>query len=181
MYDINRNPFQSNLDKLKTSTQPSFGPEKAPVTLVVFSDFQCPVCKEEAQVLRQNIATTFKDKVRVYFNDFPLDTIHPWARTAAIAGRCIYRQKPAAFWDFFDWVYENQPQISLDNINTKLQEFASEKGVDGMQLGRCMETKASEPEVNQSVVEGHLLPGIRDADHFHEWAQARRRHSLATA
>ncbi|MGD1092717.1 MAG: thioredoxin domain-containing protein [Bryobacteraceae bacterium] len=156
-YDINRNPFQSNLDKLKTSTQPSFGPEKAPVTLVVFSDFQCPVCKEEAQVLRENIASTFKDKVRVYFNDFPLDSIHNWARTAAIAGRCVYNQKQAAFWDFFDWTYENQIQIGMDNITGKLQQFAGEKGLDGMQLGRCVETKATEAEVDRSVAEGHLL------------------------
>lgn len=157
VYDINHNPYQANLDLLKTDQQPSFGAATAPVVLVIFSDFQCPVCKEEAQVLRQNLAKTFPDKVRVYFKDFPLDSIHNWARTGAIAGRCVFRQNPAAFWTYFDWVYENQSLIGLDNINSKLQAFAQEKGLDGMQLGRCIENKTTDAEVNRSVAEGRAL------------------------
>lgn len=157
IFDINRNPFQANLDKLKTDLQPSFGAAGAPVVIVLFSDFQCPVCKEEAQILRQGLAKSFPDKVRVYFKDFPLDSIHNWARTGAIAGRCVFRQRPAAFWDYFDWVYENQSLIGLDNFNSKIQSFAADKGLDGMQLGRCIETKATEAEVNRSVAEGRAL------------------------
>ena len=157
VFDINGNPFQGNLDKLKTSGQPSFGPATAAVKLVVFSDFQCPVCKEESQVLRQNIAKAFPDKVQVVFEDFPLDAIHNWARTAAIAGRCVYKQNPAAFWDYFDWAYENQTLIGADNFTSKFQAFATEKSLDGMQLGRCVDSKATEAEVNKSVTEGHQL------------------------
>ncbi len=157
VFDINKNPFQANLDKLKIDGAPTFGPANAPVTLVVFSDFQCPVCKEEAQILRKNIATAFPAKVKVYFKDFPLDSLHNWARTAAIAGRCVYRQNPAAFWDYFDWVYENQGNIGLDNFNSKFQSFANEKGLDGMQVGRCIEGKTTEAEVNKSVAEGRAL------------------------
>jgi protein-disulfide isomerase len=157
VYDINHNPFQANLDKLKSDNQPSLGAAGAPVTLVVFSDFQCPVCKEEAQILRQNLASSFPDKVRVYFKDFPLDSIHNWAHTAAIAGRCVFRQNPAAFWTFFDWIYENQSLIGLDNINTKLQAFAQDKGLDGMQLGRCVENKTTESEVSRESAEGRAL------------------------
>jgi hypothetical protein len=144
VYDVNKNPFQGNLDKLKTEGQPSYGAANAPVTLVVFSDFQCPVCKEEAQVLRQNISKSFPDKVRVAFKDFPLDSIHPWAHTAAIAGRCVFKQNPAKFWDYFDWVYENQQSIGLDNFNTKFQEFATAQSLDGMQLGRCVDNKTTD-------------------------------------
>ncbi len=158
VYNINRSPFQANVDKLKADHQPAFGaPAGAPVTIYVFSDFECPICKEEAQILRQNVAATFPDKVRVVFNDFPLDAIHPWARTAAIAGRCIYKQNPATFWDFFDWTYDNQTSIGLDNINSKLQTFANQKGLDGMQLARCIDTKATEAEVDASIAEGRML------------------------
>ena len=157
VYEVNKNPFQSNLDKLKTDSQPSFGAAGAPVVIVAFSDFQCPVCKEEAQVLRENVAKTFPDKVRVYFKDFPLDSIHNWARTAAIAGRCVYRQNPAKFWDYFDWVYDSQQDIGMDNFSSKFQSFASEKGLDGMQLGRCVDNKTTEAEVNKSVDEGYAL------------------------
>ncbi len=156
-WDVNKNPFQSNLDKLKTDAQPTFGPAGAPVTLIVFSDFQCPVCKEEAQVLRQNLAKTFPDKVRVYFKDFPLDSIHNWARQAALAGRCVYKQNPQKFWDYFDWAYENQQTIGADNFSSKFQTFAAEKGLDGMQLGRCMDNKATEAELNKEVDEGRSL------------------------
>jgi protein-disulfide isomerase len=156
IYDVTRSPFQSNIDQLKPDS-PSFGPEKAPVSIFVFADFQCPYCKEEAQVLRQQVASTFKDQVRVYFKDFPLESIHDWARTASLAGRCVYRQNPASFWDFFDWAYNNQTQIKLDNVNSKIQEFAKEKGVDGLQLGRCIENKTTEKEVNAAIDEGHRV------------------------
>jgi protein-disulfide isomerase len=156
-FDVNKNPFQGNLDKLKTDLQPSFGAAGAPVVLVVFSDFQCPVCKEEAVVLRQAVAKNFPDKVRVYFKDFPLEAIHNWAKPAALAGRCVFKQSPAKFWDYFDWAYENQPMIGADNFSSKFQAFATEKGLDGMALGRCMESKTTEAEVNKEIAEGHAL------------------------
>jgi protein-disulfide isomerase len=157
VYDINQSPFQSNLDNLKTDLQPSFGAAGAPVVLVVFGDFQCPNCKSEAEVMRKNVPATFPDKVRVYFKDFPLETIHPWARTAAITGRCVFRESPSAFWQYHDWIYENQSAITLENINEKVQDFAKEKGVDGMQLGRCVESKATEADVNRNIAEGRAL------------------------
>ncbi|HML16858.1 MAG TPA: thioredoxin domain-containing protein [Bryobacteraceae bacterium] len=157
VYDINRSPFQSNLDLLKTDLQPSFGPAGAPVVLVVFSDFECPICKEESTVLRQNVAATFPDKVRVYFNDFPLDAIHTWAHTAAIAGRCVFRQNPTKFWNYFDWIYQNQQSIGLDNFSSRFQSFASENGLDGMQLGRCVDNKMTDAEVTKSIEEGYAL------------------------
>ncbi len=157
VYDVDHNPFQANLDKLKTDLQPSFGAAGAPVVLVMFSDFQCPLCKEEAQIMRKNIAAAFPDKVRVYFKDFPLDSIHNWARTASIAGRCVFRQNPAAFWDYFDYMYENQGAIGADNLSSKIQDFASIKGLNSMQLSRCIETKATDAEINKSVSEGRAL------------------------
>jgi protein-disulfide isomerase len=157
VYDIDHNPFQSNLDKLKTDMTSSFGTAGAPVVLVIFSDFQCPLCKEEAQILRANLQKTFADKVRVYFKDFPIDNLHNWARAAAIAGRCVARQNAPAFWKYFDWVYENQSYIGLDNINNKVMDFAAQNGLDGMQLSRCIDNKATEPEVNKTLAEGHAL------------------------
>lgn len=157
VYNINKSPFESNLLKLKTDLQPSFGAPGAPVVIVVFSDFQCPVCKEEAQVLRQNLAKAYPDKVRVYFKDFPLESIHNWARMAADAGRCVFRQNPQKFWDYFDWMYDQQANIGMDNISSKLQQFATEKGVDGMALGRCVETKATDAEVAKEEDEGKAL------------------------
>ena len=156
-FDVNKNPFQSNLDKLKTDLQPSFGQPGAPVVMVVFSDFQCPVCREEAVILRQALAKTFPDKVRVYFKDFPLEAIHNWAKPAALAGRCVFKQSPAKFWDYFDWVYENQQLIGADNFSSKLQGFLTDKGMDGMATGRCMENKTTEAEVQKEIDEGHSL------------------------
>lgn len=157
VYEMNRNPFQGNLDKLKTDLQPSFGAPGAPLVIVVFSDFQCPVCKQEASILRQNIVQNYPGKVRLYFKDYPLDSIHDWARQAADAGRCVFKQNPQKFWDYFDWIYEQQENIGLDNLSSKLQQFATEKGVDGVQLGRCVETKAGDADVAREIEEGKSL------------------------
>ena len=157
MFDIARNPFDNDLKKIKTELQPSFGTPGATVVIVMFSDFQCSFCKEEAQTIRQNLAKTYPKQVRVYFKDFPLDQIHPWARTASIAGRCVFRQEPATFWDYHDWVFEHQGEINPENFKTKIQDFAKEKNLDAVALTRCIDTRATEPEVNRNVAEGKAL------------------------
>jgi protein-disulfide isomerase len=160
IYNINQNPFQGNLDKLTTNDLPSFGPANAPVTIVEFGDLQCPDCKMEAPVLRQMLPAAFGDKVRVYFKDFPLESIHPWARAAAIAARCVYHEDAKSFWGLYDWVYDNQEQITGDNLKSKVLGWAGGNHVDTAKLGRCIDTKATEPEVNRSIAEGRSL-GVR--------------------
>ncbi len=157
-YNIAKSPFQSNLDQLKAEKQPSYGAGAgAPVSLVVFSDFQCPFCQKEEQELRKNIPAAFGDKVRVSFTDFPLTQIHPWAMKGSIAGRCVYRGGESAFWDYHDWIYQNQKDVTLENFDAKFQEYAKQKGLDALQLGRCMDDKAAAAEVEKSMALGHDL------------------------
>ena len=160
VYRINGNPFQTNLDRLSLVDLPSLGPANAPVTIVEFGDLECPDCRMEAPILRHNVRETFASQVRLYFKDFPLGSIHPWARAAAIAGRCVYHQDAKAFWDFYDWIYENQQEIEPDNLNSKILAWAGQNGLDARRLGSCIETKASEPEVDRSLAEGRSL-GVR--------------------
>jgi protein-disulfide isomerase len=157
VFDVKDNPFKADLDKLKTDLQPNFGTPGAPVVLVLFSDFQCPYCKEEAKMLRGNILSAYPKQVRLYFKDLPLDQIHPWAKAAAIAGRCVFRQNPSAFWDYHDWIYEHQGEITKENFREKALEFAKGKEIDALQFGRCMDTRATEAEVDKSVAEAREL------------------------
>jgi protein-disulfide isomerase len=156
-FEIDKNPFKPQLDKLRTELQPSFGTPGAPVVIVLFSDFECPYCKEEAKSLRSNLVSTYPKEVRLYFKDLPLSQIHPWALPAAIAGRCIFKQNPSAFWDYHDWIYEAQSDISTDNLKSKIVEFVKGREIDPMQLERCMDSKATMPEIEKSIAEAKAL------------------------
>jgi protein-disulfide isomerase len=158
IYDLHGNPFASDLSALNYANQPSFGPANAPLTLALFSDFECPLCKEEAQVIRKNIPASFPNDVRVVFFDLPLDAIHPWARPAAIAGRCVYDQNPQAFWSYFDWMYGHQAEIKVENLKDKIMEWAkTNPGINIEKLTGCIASKATEPEVNRTVEEARKL------------------------
>lgn len=156
-YDVRTSPFQKQLGKLKTDLSPSYGTPGAPVVMVVFSDFQCPLCKQFAQTLKDHLTSTYPTQVRIYFKDFPLDAIHPWARTAAIGGRCVFRANPKAFWEYHDWMYGNQDSIKEDNVKAKIGEFAATHGLDAVQIGRCVDEKSTEAEVDSSVTQGKAL------------------------
>ena len=157
VYNLGKSPFQSNLDQIKLDAQPNYGKAGAPVTIVVYGDFECPVCKVEADVMRKNLVQNFPDKVHVYFKDFPLESIHPWARAASDAGRCVYKQDPQAFWKFHDWIYDNQEGITPDTLNAKVMTWAGTAGVDSIQLGRCVEDKVADKEVAQNIAEGRAM------------------------
>lgn len=158
IYDVNRSPFEQELAKLTTEGQPALGAPGAPVSIVIFSDFQCGFCAQEARMLRENLPKTYPQQVRLYFKDLPLDQIHPWARLAAIAGRCVYRQSEEAFWSYHDWVFANQAQLDPKNFKTRFLEFAKSHGkLDDFQLANCLDKRLTEAEVNRSVAEAQAL------------------------
>jgi protein-disulfide isomerase len=151
-FDVTFNPFKKDLDKLKTAFQPSLGTPGATVVIVLFSDFQCPYCKVEAQMLRQNLISTYPTQVRLYFTDFPLEQLHPWARAAANAGRCVFHQDPASFWEYYDWIYGHQETITADNLKSIATIWAKDrKDVDAAQLGACMDNKEFDKEVDGEI------------------------------
>lgn len=157
VFDAANNPFKKDLDLLKTDLQPGYGTPGASVVVVIFSDFQCPYCKNEAKMIRDNLTTAFSKEIRVYFKDFPLEQIHNWAKPAAIAGRCVYRQNTDKFWDYHDWIFANQELTTLDNLRSKLEGFAVEKKLDAADLLKCYDTKATEAEVTKNFAEGRAL------------------------
>ncbi len=163
IYNITENPFHDNLSKINVEGRPSLGTPGAPVVIVEFSDFQCHFCKEEAKVYRENLKD-FPKEVHFYFADFPLENVHPWARAAAIAGRCVYRQNADAFWKFHDWIFDNQEQITPENLRQKVIDWGTGTGPDAglaaldiTQLTSCMDTKATDAEVETTVKMGKAL------------------------
>ncbi|MDQ6708320.1 MAG: DsbA family protein [Acidobacteriota bacterium] len=157
VFDVAQNPFKPDLDKIKTDSQPSFGTAGAPVVIVEFSDFECSYCREEAKMLRTNLLSAYPKQVRLYYKDYPLEQIHPWSKPAAIAGRCIFQQNPVAFWDYHDWIFENQKDVTAENLKSKILDFGKDKKLDALQLTRCMDTKATASEVEKSMAEGRDL------------------------
>jgi protein-disulfide isomerase len=158
VYNVNNNPFKPDLDKLKTQFQPSQGTPGAPVVLVEFSDLACPHCKTQAEMLKKNLMATYPTQVRFYFKDFPLVQIHPWAMPASIAGRCVFRQDPAAFWEYHDWVFARQESITPDNLKSQVMDWAKgQKGLDALQLNKCIDEKATQKDIDANIQEAREL------------------------
>jgi protein-disulfide isomerase len=157
VYDTAKSPFQSTIDKIKLENQPQFGSAKPQVDMVVFGDFQCPFCKAEAEVVRGNLVKAFPQGVRVTFKDFPLEAIHPWARAGSIAGRCVYSQSADKFWNFHDWIYSVQETIGPENLKEKVVDWAGKNGLNAAAVGSCIDTKATDAEVNANLAQARDL------------------------
>jgi protein-disulfide isomerase len=149
MFDMAGSPFAENRAKLHIAGNPSEGPTDAKVTIVEFSDFECPHCREFSQILR-SIEPQYP-QVRIVFKDFPLTQIHPWSETAAIAARCAYIQQPSAFWTFQAQIFDNQDLISAENVWDKLTALAAQDNLDADAFKTCM----SSPEAKQAVQANH--------------------------
>jgi protein-disulfide isomerase len=156
VWNVNQSPFLDTLAHLPSSG-PSFGPEGAKISMVVFSDFECPYCRQFAKTLRDNVTKTYPRDVRVSFANFPIESIHPWARAAAEGGACITAQKPDAFWTFHDWIFQHQGEVTTANVKDKLLDFAKQQGLDPAKLSSCIDTHASAPAVDRDIAAGRAL------------------------
>jgi protein-disulfide isomerase len=95
--------------------------------------------------------------VRVYFRDFPLTAIHDWSQQASIAGRCVFRQNAPLFWDYHDWIFEKQTEVTKDNLKDKILDWAKGKGLETVGLGRCMDTSATAADIVKSTSDAKNL------------------------
>ena len=153
--DMTKDPLTENTSKMDLKGAPVLGDPKAPVTIVEYGDFECPVCRNLHDAMR-GILPNYP-QAKLIFKDFPLDTIHPWARTAALAGRCVYQQNPTTFWKYFDYIYDQQDLISAANIYDKVVDFAGQNALNADAFKACLAAPQAAAEVDASIANGNLL------------------------
>ena len=155
------------------STDHIRGNKNAKVTLVEFSDFQCPYCKQFNTVTDQ-VLTDYKDKVRVVFKNYPLTTIHTMAQKAAEAAECAADQNK--YWEMHDQLFENQSSLSIENFKL----WAKELGLKEKTFNACLDDgkKAAKVTADQtygdsigvsgtptSFVNGNIISGAQSYEY----------------
>ena len=118
--------------EVATDGKPSLGPDNAPVTIVEFSDFQCPYCRQVQGSLKQLMAA-YEGKVKLVFRDFPLHNIHPQAQKAAEAAQCAAEQRK--FWPYHDKLFA-AASLQMD----ELKKFAQELELNLEQFTACVDS-----------------------------------------
>lgn len=115
-----------------SADDPVLGPEDAPVTIVEFSDYQCPYCQRYHSETFGQIIETYGDQVRYVFKDLPLTSIHPDAAPAANAAHCA--QEQGQFWAYHDLLFSDQLGLS----NNAYLSYADSLGFDMDQFTTCL-------------------------------------------
>jgi len=126
---------------------PSQGPADAPVTIIEFSDFQCPYCRRAEPILEQ-VMKRYAGKVRLVYRHFPLG-IHPLARGAALGAVCADRQ--GHFWDFHQRLFANGADLGPKG----LLSVASKLGLDPKAWQACTTDEAARRKVERDLQAGH--------------------------
>ncbi|MEP7052088.1 MAG: thioredoxin domain-containing protein, partial [Pseudomonadota bacterium] len=134
---------------LAQGKSPSFGPADAKVTVVEFSDFQCPYCSRAASVVDQ-VKEKYSDRVHFVFRQFPLP-MHENARGAAEAALAANAQ--GKFWQFHDKLFKNQTQLTRDG----LEGFAKDAGLNVDEFKKALDSKAYAADVDADVKLGESV------------------------
>jgi protein-disulfide isomerase len=128
---------------------PSTGATSAPVTIIEFSDFQCPFCRAAESSLKQ-VRQKYGDQVRLVYMDFPLG-FHPHAMDAARAGRCAADQ--GKFWQFHDALFLDQKKLDPDG----LKQTATRIGLDRDKFNACFSSDGHNAGIRQDMAQGTAL------------------------
>ena len=144
-----RQPSPTILRTVSLDDDPVKGNPNAPVTIVEFSDFQCPFCSRFFQQTLPLIEKNYVDtgKVKLVYRDFPLG-FHQNAKPAHIASECANKQD--AFWEYHDILFEKQSQwqsLELDIVNEQFKVYAQELGLEESSFSTCLSSAEIEQEV----------------------------------
>ena len=151
--DLTVDPQKAVMEKINLADRPVRGPVDAKVTIVEYSDFQCPFCSRGYQILEDQVMREYEGKVRLYFKHLPLKSIHPWAESASLATECANQQSADGFWNLYHAVFKNQKELNPDNLRDKVKGFAKEAGLDEAKFAQCYDNKAALAQVEKDLEE----------------------------
>jgi protein-disulfide isomerase len=151
--DVNVDPGKAVMGKMNLKDAPFEGAKDGKITIVEYSDFQCPFCKRGYDTIEKQVLKDYDGKVKFYFRQFPLG-FHPWAEPAAIAVECAGEQKPAAYWKAYHGYFENQGAVNPQNVKEKGQEFLKDSGIDMAKWNDCYDNKKTLDKVKAQQAEG---------------------------
>jgi predicted DsbA family dithiol-disulfide isomerase len=143
-----RSFFEPARFDIATAGHPSRGPANAPVTIVEFSDFECPFCGNLFPVMKE-IEAKYADTVRVVYRQFPLNSIHPHAQKAAEASLCAKEQNK--FWEYHDSLFANQRELTVESLKSR----AAELKLDTIAFNACLDSGRQAAAVRQDVTDGN--------------------------
>lgn len=140
-----QNPPTSNIKITLDDSDPILGDKNAEITIVEFSDFQCPFCQRAADgaVAEFKQSSYFKNgDVNLAFKHFPLNSIHPQAQKASEASACA--QDQGKFWEMHDLIFANQRQLDV----ASLKSYAGQIGLNQADFDSCLDSGAKTAKVN---------------------------------
>ncbi len=140
------------IQNINIKGSPFKGPENAPVTLVIFTDFQCFYCAKAIELLDQ-VEQAYPDKVKIVFKNFPL-SMHKFAMSAAIGGMAAHKQ--GQFWPMHDLLFENAADLNEDN----LLKYAESLGLDMDKFTADILAPETSRQVKSDMVAGQTA-GVR--------------------
>ena len=133
--------------EVETAGRPERGAgAKAPITVIEFSDYECPFCGRAEEVVEQ-VMKIYGDKVRLVYRDYPLE-MHPHARLASEAANCANAQ--GKFWDYHAKLFKNQRELGEE----KLKAYADQVGLDRTKFDQCLSTKPFQAAIDKDLADG---------------------------
>jgi len=137
---------------------PYRGGEHAAVTIVEYSDFQCPFCARAETIVQEEVLKEYGDKVRFVYKQLPLVSIHPWAQTASEIGLCVLRRGGNdAYWKYHERVFSKQREVQADTAAEQLVGIAAEAGSDRSQIEVCDEADETIGVIEATLEEADVL------------------------
>jgi protein-disulfide isomerase len=153
-------PSPPSLLQVSIDDDPVKGDPDAPITIIEFSDFQCPFCLRWYDQTLSDLEENYIDtgKAKLVFRDLPLDSLHANARPVHIAAECADEQDQ--FWDYHDVLFETQSQwnrLSSDDLSAKLIEFADTLELNTASFESCLSSQEVADEVNADLLDARKL------------------------
>ena len=136
--------------KVSADDDPSLGSENAPITIVEFSDYQCPYCSKFEETTFLDLKSKYIDTglIRLVFRDFPLTSIHQYAQKSAEASECADEQ--GKFWEYHSVLFNNQNALTLAD----LKKYAVDLKLDATKFDACLDSGKYEDEVQKDMQDG---------------------------
>lgn len=165
--DLTVDPVARAVDSIEIGPDdPYLGGEDAPVTIVEYSDFQCPFCARAEAIVQDELLEEYGDRVKFVYKQMPLASIHPWAQAASEIGICVLRRAGnEAYWRYHARVFAGQSEVRVETAAEQLLEIAVAAGGDGEEVKTCFDAEETAEVITATLREAENL-GVNSTPTF---------------